>query len=82
MLQGVPIDSASGYSIEMNLLILAIGAGAVNYSEFTHIPPAARAVIACRAEKKLVPAIFAQGVVGITNAPLAVDADRRPKEVI
>ena len=82
MLHGVPIDSASGYSIEMNLLILTTGARAINYSEFTYIPSTVRAVVARRAEKKLIPAFSAQGVVGFADALFAVDANRRPKELI
>jgi hypothetical protein len=66
----------------MNSLILTIGAGAVNYSELTRIPPATRAIIASRVEKKLVPAVFAYGVIGFADALLTVDADRRPKELI
>jgi hypothetical protein len=82
LLQRVSIDSASGYSIEMNLLILAIGANAVNYSEFTHITAASRTIIARRAEKKFVPAVFTESVVGFADALPAIYADRRPKEVI
>jgi len=61
---------------------LAIGTGAFKQGESTGISAAARAVIGARAGQKLAPAIFAQAVIGFTNASLTVDADRRPEKMI
>jgi hypothetical protein len=66
----------------MNLLTLAVGTIAVNQSVSARISPAASAVITCRAEKKLVPAVFAQIRIRFANALLTVDTDRRPKQMI
>jgi hypothetical protein len=66
----------------MNLLTLAVGTIAVNQSVSARISPAAPAVITCRAEKKLLPAVFAQSVVCFADALLTVNANRRPKQMI
>lgn len=66
----------------MNMLTLTIGADAIDYCEFTHVPPAAPAVIARRAEQKLVPAVFAQIRIRFADASLTIDADRGPKQMI
>jgi hypothetical protein len=63
----------------MNLLTLAVGTIAVNHSVSARISPAAPAVITCCAEKKLVPAVFAQSIIYLADALLTIDADRRPK---
>jgi hypothetical protein len=63
----------------MNLLALAVGTIAINQSISARIFTAVPAVITCRAEKKLVPAVFAQSIVGFADALLTVNADRRPK---
>jgi hypothetical protein len=62
---------------------LAIGTNALNHTVPAGIFSTARTVvITTRARTKLVPAFFAQIFVGFTNTLTAVDADRRPKQVI
>ena len=61
------------------MLTLTIRTSAVNQSESARVPPAPPAVIARRAEQKLIPAVLAKIRIRFTDALLAVDADRRPK---
>jgi hypothetical protein len=82
LLQGISVNPASSYSIEMNLLTLTIGTSTVNQSVSARIFTAVPAVITCRAENKLVPAVFAQSDIYFANALLTVDTNRRPKQMI
>ena len=66
----------------MNLPALAIGTDALNNGVSAGVFAAVRAVICACAAQKLVPAIFAQILVSLTNALLAVDTHRRPEELI
>jgi hypothetical protein len=66
----------------MNLLTLAVGTIAVNQSISARIFTAVPAVITCRAEKKLVPAVFAQSDIYFADASLTIDTNRRPKQMI
>jgi hypothetical protein len=64
------------------LLALAIGTDPFKYGVFTDVSAAAPAVIGHGAGKKLLPAAFAQILVGFTNAFFAVDTNRRPEKMI
>ena len=66
----------------MYFFSLAIGTNALKDGVSTGVSPAARTVIAACAAQQLVPAIFAQTLIGFANASLTVDADRRPEELI
>ena len=66
----------------MYFFSLAIGTNALKDSVSTGVSPAARAVIAAGAAQQLIPAIFAQILIGLTNALLTVDTDRRPEKLV
>ena len=66
----------------MNLFALTIGTDPFQQAESACVPAAARTVVAAAAGKHLSPAAFAEVFVGLTNASLAVDAHRRPKQMI
>ena len=66
----------------MYFFTLAIGTNALKDGVSTGVSSAARAVIAAGAAQQLVPAIFAQTLIGFANASLTVDADRRPEKLI
>jgi hypothetical protein len=66
----------------MYLVALTIGTSASQQSEFTYVFSAPPAVIAPRAEKKLIPAVFAEIFVGFADIFAAVDTDRRPEKMV
>jgi hypothetical protein len=66
----------------MNLLTLTVGTIAVNQSISARIFTAVPAVITRRAEKKLVPAAFAQIRIRFANASLTIDTNRRPEKLV
>ena len=66
----------------MNFFALAIGTDASNNGISAGVLAAARAVIGPCTGQKLAPAIFAQILVGLANALLAVDAHCRPEKLV
>lgn len=80
--QAPAVDPGAGYAVEMDIFALTVRAATGQQAELACIPPAARAIIACGAEKKLIPAITAQILVCFANALKTIHADCRPKEVV
>jgi len=60
----------------------AIGTDTLNNGVSAGVFAAARTVIAARAAPQLVPAVFAQILIGLTNASLTVDAHCRPEKLV
>jgi hypothetical protein len=81
-LQAFIINTCSSYLVEMNLPALAVGTGPIKQTESAYISATAPAVIARRAEKKLIPTAFAEVFIGFADIFTAVDANRRPQKLI
>ncbi len=82
MLEGLAINSATGYPVKVKFFAQTIGAGAFQQCKFTDISAAAPAVIGAHAGQKLVPAVLAQVVISFTDVFAAIDTYCWPKKLV